>query len=175
MSGVNLAPRPSRRALREAERAGRPPASHVGTFRKDIQGLRAIAVLLVLLAHGGIPGFSGGFVGVDVFFVLSGFLITGIIVREIDKTGRLRLWNFWARRIRRLLPAASVVLIFVTLGTMLTLPLSRWLSIAGDVLGGAFTTLTGDLRSTRWTIWRPKVQPVLCSTTGHCLLRSSFT
>ena len=57
--------------------------------------------------------------------MLSGFLITGIIVREIDKTGRLRLWNFWARRIRRLLPAASVVLIFVTLGTMLTLPLSR--------------------------------------------------
>lgn len=77
-------------------------------FRTDIQGLRAIAVLLVLLYHSGVSVLSGGFVGVDVFFVISGFLITMHLLEQLD-TGRLRLREFWARRVRRLVPAAWTV------------------------------------------------------------------
>lgn len=81
------------------------------TFRSDIEGLRGIAVLIVVAFHTGIPGFSGGFVGVDVFFVLSGYLITGLLISEIDKTSRLSLSQFYARRVRRLLPASALTLI----------------------------------------------------------------
>ena len=80
-------------------------------FRDDIEGLRGIAILLVVAYHVGIPGFSGGYVGVDVFFVLSGFLITGILVREHERTGRISLANFYGRRARRLLPTAATVLV----------------------------------------------------------------
>ena len=80
-------------------------------FRPDIEGLRGIAVLIVVLFHCGIPGFSGGFVGVDVFFVLSGYLITGLLVAEIQKTSRLSLLRFYARRVRRLLPASALNLV----------------------------------------------------------------
>ena len=83
-------------------------------FRGDIQGLRGIAVLLVLLFHASVPGFKGGFVGVDIFFVLSGYLITGNLLREVKSTGQIRFREFYARRIRRLLPA-SVLVLFVTL------------------------------------------------------------
>jgi len=79
-------------------------------FRPDIEGLRGIAVLIVVAFHCGIPGFSGGFVGVDVFFVLSGYLITGLLVAEIQKTSRLSLMQFYARRVRRLLPASALTL-----------------------------------------------------------------
>ena len=83
-------------------------------FRGDIQGLRGIAVLLVLLFHASVPGFKGGFVGVDIFFVLSGYLITGNLLREVKSTGQIRFKEFYARRIRRLLPA-SVLVLFTTL------------------------------------------------------------
>lgn len=79
------------------------------SFRPDIEGLRGIAVLLIIAFHAHIPGVSGGFIGVDVFFVLSGFLITGLLISEIEQTGRISFTNFYARRIRRLLPAAALV------------------------------------------------------------------
>ncbi len=91
-------------------RAHRPAA-----FRPDIEGLRAVAILAVVLYHAGVPGFGGGFVGVDLFFVLSGYLITGLLLREIGRTGRIDLPDFWARRLRRLLPAATVVLVATAL------------------------------------------------------------
>ena len=75
-------------------------------FRPDIEGLRAIAIGAVLLFHAGVPWAEGGFIGVDVFFVISGFLITGLLVREWDGNGRIDLRVFYARRFRRLLPAA---------------------------------------------------------------------
>lgn len=80
------------------------PAYRLG-YRADIEGLRAVAVVLVVAAHAGVPWLAGGFVGVDVFFVLSGYLITGLLVQEIRTTGRVRLLDFYARRLRRLLPA----------------------------------------------------------------------
>lgn len=83
-------------------------------YRPDIDGLRSVAVLSVLLFHLGISWFDGGFVGVDVFFVISGFLITRLIKSEIDRTGTFDFKNFYIRRIRRLFPALFVTL-FVTM------------------------------------------------------------
>ncbi|MDO9398137.1 MAG: acyltransferase, partial [Herbiconiux sp.] len=83
-----------------------------GGFRADIQGLRAIAVVAVVLNH--VIGWpAGGFVGVDVFFVVSGFLITGLLLAEHRATGRVSLRAFWGRRIRRIGPAAVTVLVAV--------------------------------------------------------------
>ena len=83
-------------------------------WRPDVEGLRGVAVLLVVFYHAGVPGFTGGYVGVDVFFALSGYLITGILASEVERTGRLDFGRFFARRVRRLLPAAAVVLLTVT-------------------------------------------------------------
>ena len=82
-------------------------------YRSDIEGLRAVAILLVVAVHAGVPWLGGGFVGVDVFFVLSGFLITGLLTREISTTGRLRFPDFYVRRLRRLLPALVVMLVVI--------------------------------------------------------------
>lgn len=78
-----------------------------------LDGLRAIAVALVLVGHGGIPGVSGGFIGVDVFFVLSGFLITSLLLDELGRTGRIDQTGFWIRRVRRLLPALVLMVLTV--------------------------------------------------------------
>jgi peptidoglycan/LPS O-acetylase OafA/YrhL len=80
-------------------------------FRPDLQGLRAIAVLAVIFAHSGLDILNGGFVGVDVFFVLSGYLITGLLLREHHQKGRINFAQFYARRIKRLLPAQLLMLI----------------------------------------------------------------
>lgn len=87
--------------------------------RPDIDGLRAVAIVPVVLFHASIPGFNGGFVGVDVFFVISGYLITRIIAKEIASTGSFRFANFYARRARRLLPAAILVIVVSTIATRL--------------------------------------------------------
>src|SRR4051812_43452850 len=91
------------RALRQ------PPAQPVtlrtsGRFRPDVEGMRALAIVLVVLGHAGMPGFAGGYVGVDVFFVISGFLITSLLAREVRHTGRIAVGRFYARRVLRLLP-----------------------------------------------------------------------
>jgi hypothetical protein len=79
-------------------------------FRPDVEGLRALAVGAVLLYHAGVPFAPGGYVGVDVFFVISGYLITGLLLRELEKTGTLSLARFYSRRAKRLLPLTVVVL-----------------------------------------------------------------
>jgi peptidoglycan/LPS O-acetylase OafA/YrhL len=81
-----------------------------GSFRSDIQGLRALAVGMVVIYHLYPWLLPGGFVGVDVFFVISGFLITGHMWRGFQRTRSVRLLDFWGRRARRLLPAAALVL-----------------------------------------------------------------
>jgi peptidoglycan/LPS O-acetylase OafA/YrhL len=105
---------PSRREGRASRRAERLAIARGGAdghgFRGDIQGLRAVAVLVVIGAHAVVPGFAGGFAGVDVFFVVSGFLITQLIVSGVRSDDRFSLGQFYARRARRILPAATLVL-----------------------------------------------------------------
>jgi len=110
-------PPPAPNAPRHRAEAG--PASG---FRPDVEGLRAVALGLVLLFHVGVPGSGGGRLGVDVFFVISGFLITGLLVREAERTGRVRLAAFYARRARRILPAATVVLVAALAATAVLAP-----------------------------------------------------
>ena len=106
-------------------------------FRPDIQGLRAVAVILVLLSHAGFGFAAGGYVGVDVFFVLSGFLITSLLVKEVFDTGKISIAGFYARRARRILPAASVVTIATVLGAWLWFPVTRLEAVMQD----AFTVI----------------------------------
>jgi peptidoglycan/LPS O-acetylase OafA/YrhL len=106
-------------------------------FRPDIQGLRAVAVVLVLLSHAGFGFAAGGYVGVDVFFVLSGFLITSLLVKEVFDTGKISIAGFYARRARRILPAASVVTIATVLGAWLWFPVTRLEAVMQD----AFTVI----------------------------------
>lgn len=107
--------------------------------RADIEGLRAVAILAVLAFHAGVPHLAGGFVGVDVFFVISGFLITQQLLRPLREGGRLSLRDFYARRARRILPAAGVVLLvvlLVVLGWLILSPL-RQVDLAHDALASA--------------------------------------
>ncbi len=93
----------------------RTPSPDSGGVRADIQGLRGVAVLLVVLYHAGLPIVPGGYVGVDVFFVISGYLITGLLARELQATGRIDYVGFVARRARRLLPASLVMIATISL------------------------------------------------------------
>lgn len=112
-----------------------PAGNRRAGLRGDIEGLRAIAVMMVLLYHAGVPGISGGFAGVDVFFVISGYLITGLLVREAERDGRISIPRFYARRARRLLPAATLVLVATALAAWWLLPRGRHLETGGEILG----------------------------------------
>ena len=103
-------------------------------FRTDIEGLRGLAMVLVLLFHAGVPAAPGGYVGLDVFFVISGFLITGLLLAEVDGTRSLSLRRFFARRIRRLLPSLFVVLGFVVLAAAWIVPPVDRPSVDSDVV-----------------------------------------
>jgi peptidoglycan/LPS O-acetylase OafA/YrhL len=106
-------------------------------FRTDIEGLRAVAVLAVVLYHAGMPGLGGGFIGVDVFFVVSGFLITGLLWREVAAGDGVRLGAFYAARARRLLPAAALVLVATAIGAVLLLSPLQARGVLGDAIAGA--------------------------------------
>ena len=118
-------------ARRADERASR-------SFLPEIQVLRAAAVMLVVLYHYWPDSLTGGYVGVDAFFVISGYLITSHLLREVDRTGSVRLWAFYARRARRLLPASIFVLLFVAVGTFLLLPTDLWASTAHELTASGF-------------------------------------
>ncbi|MGK2956459.1 MAG: acyltransferase family protein [Solirubrobacterales bacterium] len=115
------------------------------TFRPDIQGVRAIAVILVLLCHARLPFAEGGFIGVDVFYVVSGFLITGLIVNEVDREGRLSLRGFYARRAKRILPMAATVVVFVAIVSFFVFSIPRQVAIGGDIFASAFFVLNWHL------------------------------
>jgi peptidoglycan/LPS O-acetylase OafA/YrhL len=115
----------------------RPALAPDGRFRPDIEGLRAVAVLAVVLFHAGVPGVGGGFVGVDVFFVVSGFLITGLLWREVRATGTVRLTRFYGARARRLLPAGVVVLISTAIAAAVLLTPLQARSVLGDGIASA--------------------------------------
>jgi peptidoglycan/LPS O-acetylase OafA/YrhL len=88
-------------------------------FRSDIEGMRALAILVIVAYHAGVPGFSGGFVGVDIFFVISGYLITGILVDTANTRVGGGLASFWARRVRRLIPGLSLMVVVTLVASSL--------------------------------------------------------
>lgn len=106
-------------------------------FRPDIEGLRAVAVIAVVAYHAGIPGAAGGYIGVDVFFVISGFLITGLLWREVTSTNTIRLGRFYGARARRLLPAAATVGALTAIGAAVVLPPLQARSVFLDGIASA--------------------------------------
>jgi peptidoglycan/LPS O-acetylase OafA/YrhL len=106
-------------------------------FRPDIEGLRAVAIVAVLLCHAGVPFLAGGYVGVDVFFVISGYLITRLLLGEIDRSGTISLRGFYARRAKRLLPLSAVLLATVGVLSMILLSPLRNTEVAGDIIASA--------------------------------------
>ncbi|MFB2584213.1 acyltransferase family protein [Herbiconiux liukaitaii] len=109
------------------------PAALHDRYRADIQGLRAVAVVAVVLAH--VLGWPrGGFVGVDVFFVISGFLITGVLLRDHEKHGRISLRRFWSTRFRRIAPAAVLVLAATTVAAWFLFNQPRFVQTGWDAV-----------------------------------------
>ncbi len=106
-------------------------------FRPELQALRAVAVALVVVYHLWPKYLPGGFVGVDVFFVISGYLITSHLLREVTRSGRIAVTGFWARRIRRLLPAAFTVLAVSAVATLLWLPRAVWQQTFVEIIASA--------------------------------------
>ena len=117
------------------------PGLGLHRFRGDIQGLRAVAVLSVLVFHAGVTALPGGFVGVDVFFVISGFLITGLLLKEVDRTGRVGLAEFYARRARRILPAALAVIVLTVAAGLLVYPVSEWTRLGSVAVASALSVV----------------------------------
>ncbi|WP_299087393.1 acyltransferase family protein [uncultured Microbacterium sp.] len=115
-----------------------PAATQPPRIRFEIQALRALAVLGVLLFHLWPQRLPGGFVGVDVFFVVSGFLITDHILREVARRHTVSLPRFWARRAVRLLPASLTVLVASTVGVWAFVPDGRWAQFGGEILASVF-------------------------------------
>ena len=105
----------------------------LSVVRPEIQALRAIAVATVVVFHYWPELITGGYVGVDVFFAISGFLITAHLVREVDRTAKVSLPGFWARRARRILPAALLVLLFCAVATYFWVPLNLWEQFFGEI------------------------------------------
>ncbi|WP_187368929.1 acyltransferase family protein [Baekduia soli] len=132
-------PAPTRDPEAPAPTVVRPTAAPVATAapptvpRPEIQALRFVAVGLVVVYHLWPAAAPGGFVGVDVFFAISGFLITSLLLREIDRTGTLSLTGFWGRRARRILPAALVTLLACAVTTMAFVPLTYWPQFFSDL------------------------------------------
>ncbi|MET9731613.1 acyltransferase family protein [Streptomyces sp. NPDC006458] len=124
---------------REGGTGGRPaaPAGNAG-MRLDIQGLRAVAVSLVALSHAGVTQVAGGYIGVDVFFVISGFLITSLMLREHQRSGKIALGKFYARRALRLLPASTLVVLATLAGSWLFLGPLRFADYAKDAIASAW-------------------------------------
>jgi peptidoglycan/LPS O-acetylase OafA/YrhL len=127
-------------SARGSETAALPPqrdAPHQEGLRRDIQALRALAVVSVVLFHLWPNRLTGGYVGVDVFFAISGFLITSRLLAEIDTTGRVRPGRFWARRAKRLVPASSLVLLLVALTIVAAVPRHLWRQFLDEVIASA--------------------------------------
>ncbi|MDE3081937.1 MAG: acyltransferase [Acidobacteriota bacterium] len=137
------------------------PAAEPSHYRGDIQGLRAIAVILVVLDHAGVPGFQGGYVGVDVFFVISGYVITSLLVRQPPRHLAANLGTFYARRIRRIVPAATVVLVATVLVAYVTLGANFNPQLLGDVRWASLFAANFRLIATGSNYFIPGVAPSL--------------
>ena len=137
------------------------PSGNGHTRRRDIQGLRALAVILVVLDHAHVPGFGGGFEGVDIFFVISGFVITQSLLGYPAASIRHQLTAFYLRRIRRIVPAASVALIFTLLVALVFLRSTFPPNLIGDVRWATFFGENWRLTATSANYFIPGLAPSL--------------
>ena len=143
-SVANAKTSPARETLEQGFLPGSPPGDR--SFRPDIEGLRAVAVLLVVLEHAYVWHLTGGFIGVDVFFVISGFVITGLLLRDYAGHGKIKLQAFYARRARRIIPSAVLVIVATVVAERL-------------LVGGSATALVAS--EARWaTIFLANYTPV---------------
>ncbi|MEU5719074.1 acyltransferase family protein [Streptomyces sp. NPDC020403] len=162
----------ARRPRSAADEAQPPPAANIGgtggkgttgaghaALRLDIQGLRAVAVSLVALSHAGVTQVAGGYIGVDVFFVISGFLITALMLREHAKEGRIGLGRFYARRALRLLPASTLVVMATLAGSWLFLGPLRFADYAKDAIASAWYVVNFRLAETGTDYFNTDVPP----------------
>lgn len=124
----------AKHARKHASRADDDPGTLLGDrkYRPDVEGLRAVAVVAVILFHTKLASFTGGFIGVDVFYVISGFVITGVLLRKVEGSGSLGFGDFYARRARRILPAAGLVLVATILASYHWLGFVRGAEVADD-------------------------------------------
>jgi len=144
-------------------------------FRPDIQGLRALAVILILLFHARTP-LHGGFIGVDVFFVISGFVITAMLMREHARTGRIRLRTFSQRRFLRLTPALALAAsVTILISIFLQSPFGSQQVTAQTAAGSVLFVANVVIAATRATTSPHPPPRTPCSTPGRCPWRSSST
>ena len=151
-----------------------PPPLRTG-YRPHLDGVRTLAVYVVLAFHAGVTQVEGGYIGVDVFFVLSGYLVTQLLVRDLRSRGSIDLLRFYARRFRRLLPAAFAVL-------LVTAAVYPAIASPAEVLDAFDATRASFLYSANWfssatppTTSGPTSTPARCCTTGRSRSRSSST
>jgi peptidoglycan/LPS O-acetylase OafA/YrhL len=149
-------------------------SDQAATRLPGLDGLRALAVIAVIAFHEQLSAFTGGFLGVDVFFVLSGYLITDLLVAQWDRYGHLTLRGFWTKRARRLLPALGVLLVVVTAATAVIEP-AQMTSLRDALLAQSPTPATGGRRWRTTPTSRSSGRRRRCSTCGHWPSRSSFT
>jgi peptidoglycan/LPS O-acetylase OafA/YrhL len=128
------------RASAESKRKS-PKAS----FRPDVEGLRAVALVAVLLYHAGLSIAPGGYIGVDVFFVISGFLITGLLLKELEQSGTLSITRFYSRRAKRLLPMTVVVLATIVVLSWVLFDPVRMEEVSFDVVAAGLYVMNWRL------------------------------
>jgi peptidoglycan/LPS O-acetylase OafA/YrhL len=145
----------------EAREVTPAPVLPHSDFRPDIQGLRALAVVLVILSHAGVPGLAGGYVGVDVFFVISGFVITGLLWRQPPRHVRQNLAYFYQRRIRRIVPAATMTLVVTVIVARVMLGANFDVRLLEDVRWAALFAANFRFIETSSNYFVPGVAPSL--------------
>jgi peptidoglycan/LPS O-acetylase OafA/YrhL len=158
---LSTAPELLRRPTRADARTEHSAVSSQNERRPDIQGLRAVAVVLVIADHAGAPGFSGGFVGVDVFFVISGYVITQLLLREASNGAPRGLADFYSRRIRRIVPAATATLVVTMVAAGLLLGARMNPMLPGDVRWASLFAANFRLIDTGSNYFVPGMHPSL--------------
>ena len=152
-----------------------PRTARALPFAPALDGLRAIAVIAVLLYHGGVDWMPGGFLGVDLFFCLSGYLITSLLLAELRGTGRIDLKAFWLRRARRLLPAAFLVIAVSVAAAAILVP-GDLAQTRGDAVASFFYVDNWHQLLVGQSYFAAFERPsLLRSTCGRCRSRSSST
>ena len=147
---------------------------HSLTYQPALDGVRALAVGLVLLYHGGIPGFHGGFLGVDVFFGLSGFLITTLLLKEFNDSATIRPVHFWIRRFKRLMPALLAVVLASTILGAALYPTGYFPYLVKDALGAIFYVSNWHLVGSHATYFNSLTAPSILTHTWSLSIEEQF-